>query len=116
MARDPKGYGDGLDELPDLRDAQASSPTGTRARSFDTHTGDHMTKRDLIDADAYLAANTYDPALPQDWVDDVYRLTGVYPAPLFVWIYDAEARIFGRPYPLDDYAKDLLTRYQDMSR
>ena len=43
-----------------------------------------MTKGDLIAADVYLAEHTYDTALPQDWVDAVYQVTGVYPAPLFV--------------------------------
>ena len=72
-----------------------------------------MNKGDLIDADPYLATHTYDTALPQDWVDAVYQVTGTYPAPLFVWVYDEDARFWGRPYPLNDDAKEVLARYQE---
>lgn len=75
-----------------------------------------MNKGDLIDADEYLAANTFDTALPQEWVDDVYAKTGVYPAPIFVWVYDQQARYWGRPYPLTDEARALLARYEEVNR
>ena len=58
-----------------------------------------------------LGLKSYDTALPQEWVDDVYRETGVYPAGMFVWCYD-DARVWGAPVPLTEESVELLARYQ----
>ena len=57
-----------------------------------------------------LGLRTYDTALPQDWVDDVKRVTGTYPAGMFVWCYD-HARSFGEPFPLTPLAVHILITY-----
>jgi hypothetical protein len=59
-----------------------------------------------------IGLKVWDTALPQDWVDDVVRVTGIYPtAPhAFVWCYDA-AKSFGSPFPLTPEAALLLIRY-----
>jgi hypothetical protein len=51
----------------------------------------------------------FDYALPQNWIDEVYQLTGIYPAPYFVWLY--EGSIWGRPYPISEAGKELLANY-----
>jgi hypothetical protein len=48
--------------------------------------------------------------LPQDWVDNFYQVTGVYPISMFVWSY-AKAHIFGAPFPLTEEAENLLEKY-----
>lgn len=57
-----------------------------------------------------LSYHDYDTALPQEWVDNFYRVTGIYPVGMFVWSYK-NASIFGEPYPLTDEAKNLLESY-----
>lgn len=61
-------------------------------------------------------ANSFDWALPQEWVDDFNKVTGVYPAArgLFVWSY-AKARIWGEPFPLTEEADKLLEIYNNAS-
>ena len=62
---------------------------------------------------------TFDTALPQEWVNDVERLTGVYPVggaldgePVwFVWSYDG-AKMWGKPAPLTEAAVRLLGLYE----
>jgi hypothetical protein len=65
-------------------------------------------------AERILPNTTYDTALPQDWVDDVKRVTGTYPAGMFVWCYgQTGARgIAQHPHPLTDEAVLLLMRYE----
>lgn len=51
---------------------------------------------------------TFDPALPQDWVNEVYAKTGYEPQFFgFVWCYD-KAKVWGEPYPLTKAAEILL--------
>lgn len=71
-----------------------------------------ITMRDLVEADPYLQGKTYDYAVPIDWVTDVKERIGMWPVH-FVWLYDEQARTFGRPYPLTDEAKDILKRYEE---
>lgn len=52
----------------------------------------------------------YDYALPQAWVDEVYQLTGIYPARFFVWLYP-NGSIWGRAYPICEAGKELLANY-----
>ena len=56
---------------------------------------------------------TFDYALPQSWVDQhteaFERLTnGARLIGAFVWLYDKQARTFGRPAPLYKEAADFL--------
>lgn len=52
----------------------------------------------------------YDYALPQAWVDEVYRLTGIYPARFFVWLYP-NGSIWGHAYPINEAGRELLANY-----
>jgi len=67
-----------------------------------------MTVKEAAEA---LELEVYDTALPQDWVDDFHKVTGVYPVGLFVWCYD-NAKTFGEPYPLTMAAFKLLLQYE----
>jgi hypothetical protein len=58
-----------------------------------------------------LGLKVYDTALPQNWVDDFYKVTGVWPAGLFVWSYD-EAKTWGEPYPLTMATFKLFLQYE----
>jgi len=57
---------------------------------------------------------TWDGALPQDWVNEFKRKTGVYMPGQCVWYYpkEGEGRTFGRPVPLTDEAREALGRYK----
>lgn len=68
-----------------------------------------------------LGLETYDTALPQDWVDAFSRNPAVkeaaqrlgvsdYPLGQFVWCYDV-ARTFGEATPLTPAATKLLAVY-----
>ena len=53
---------------------------------------------------------TFDTALPQDWVDRVFLLTGQWPQDTdIVWCYDG-AGVFGSPHALTEEARALLDR------
>ena len=59
-----------------------------------------------------------DTAIPQQWADDVERVTGKYPTAdgrIFVWSYD-DAGIWGKPLPLTTSARELLASYESLSR
>lgn len=58
-----------------------------------------------------LGLKVYDTALPQEWVDDVFWVTGVYPAGMFVWSYD-RGRVLGEPVALTPEATELLETYR----
>lgn len=68
-----------------------------------------MTKQNAICARG-LQDKTFDYALPQAWVEDVYLLTGIYPAPYFVWLYDGPTP-WGRACPICEAGKELLANY-----
>lgn len=61
---------------------------------------------------------SYDTALPQDWLDEVVeycklnRYTISYHEILYgtVWMYDKEASITGRPYPLTCYTHYMIEK------
>jgi len=61
---------------------------------------------------------TYDYALPQPWVDEwckKLKAQGVTYDDLifgFVWLYDEEAKTFGRPFPLTNRARFILELIQ----
>lgn len=44
--------------------------------------------------------STYDCALPLAFVRCIREVTGAEAGGAFVWLYDAEAPCFGRPFPL----------------
>lgn len=54
---------------------------------------------------------TYDPALPQDWVDMVCKVTSKTMLDIvsagFVWLYD-DSPMFGEPYPLTVEAQKIM--------
>ena len=56
---------------------------------------------------------TYDTALPQDWVDAVRFHCHVNPVGMFVWWYPVNGGVFGQPFPLTDYAIELLTQMKE---
>ena len=66
----------------------------------------------------------FDTALPQEWVNDVERLTGSYAVggtfegePVwFVWSYDPPAKMWGQPMPLTEAAERLLALYETKRR
>ena len=62
-----------------------------------------------------LGLRSYDTALPQDWVNDFTKVTGVNPYGRFVWSYDG-AGIFGTPVALDEEAKKLLRAFETAAR
>jgi hypothetical protein len=57
---------------------------------------------------------TFDYALPQAWVDDVYKTLAIFPHG-FVWSYP-EKSIFGEPFAVTQEAKDILDRYNKAKR
>jgi len=70
-----------------------------------------MTKEDVTKS-LGLDKETFDYALPQDWVDKVYKCLpqnlqdGIVPH--FVWLYDKEAKIFGRPCSISPMGNLIL--------
>lgn len=46
-----------------------------------------LTKNDIC---TYLKLTSFDCALPMWWVEDVAKVTGIYPAPYFVWDYSKD--------------------------
>ena len=71
-----------------------------------------LSSTSVYDAAKMLGLNTFDGALPQQWVDHVYEMTG-FEAPRLgmVWCYDV-AKVFGEPVPLTTAALVLLRWYQ----
>jgi hypothetical protein len=57
-----------------------------------------------------LGLDTYDSALPQQWVDDVRAKTGKYPYHV-IWGYGA--RIFGDPVALTPSAQKIIDDYNE---
>lgn len=73
-----------------------------------THSRKAVTVGQLAQA---VGLRTFDTALPQDWVDDVKRVTGEYaPYAGIVWCYD-EARTWGRPVAMTIRGRLILERY-----
>jgi hypothetical protein len=57
-----------------------------------------------------LEGITYDTALPQDWLDEIVRITNEdYHEVLFsfVWVYE-EGYIYGRPFALTELGNRVL--------
>jgi hypothetical protein len=60
----------------------------------------------------------FDYALPQDWADDVAKVTDVYPTKNFVWFYPKRELVdkYGAselPYPLDRNGINTLKQYNE---
>lgn len=70
-----------------------------------------MTKGEAVKALNLENKGEVDYALPQEWLDHVVKVTGIYAAHCFVWLYDEQAKIFGRPYPLTVEGINLLKKY-----
>ena len=47
-----------------------------------------------------LPDETYDLALPQPWVNNMLKDTGINTPGEVVWLYDEQASTFGRPYAI----------------
>lgn len=58
---------------------------------------------------------TYDISLPQEWLNQVEKSTGVYLAGSVVWGYPTAFRMFGCPLPLTVEAADLLAEYTGLA-
>lgn len=71
-----------------------------------------MTKAELVKA-LGIDKESFDYALPQDWVDEVAKcLPGQMRGqivPNFVWLYDEKAEIFGRPCSLSFEGNEILS-------
>ncbi len=79
---------------------------------------ERLTKEGLVKRRG-IEDSSFDYALPQDWLYAVVewcRLNGYrawsYHEILwgFVWMYDEQAKVFGRPYPLTYVTHYLLTK------
>ena len=66
-----------------------------------------MTKHERA---AAAGIQTFDTALPQQWLDRVRALTGEYPLADFVWSYDPPHRVIGRPAAITEAGTALLAR------
>lgn len=53
----------------------------------------------------------FDYAVPQPFADHLREVTGAETFGAFVWIYDSQAPIFGRPFPLHNGAICTLADY-----
>ena len=69
-------------------------------------------------AEALGVTDTFDTALPQGWVDELRAFVRTLPTgdtwdPFgqYVWLYDKESPIFGRPFPLTPDADSALQLY-----
>jgi hypothetical protein len=71
-----------------------------------------MTKREVCEADPYLRGHVFDYALPQGWLDEIAEVTGQYAPGFFVWIYDKQGGLCGRPYPIVPEGHELLANYE----
>ncbi len=60
--------------------------------------GERITVRDVLEEVYPDIQRSIDTALPQDWVDAVYKHTGVYAPGKIVWAYDATTYA-GYPLP-----------------
>lgn len=80
-----------------------------------------MTMREAAEA-AQLRGElcrVFDYALPQDWVDEVYKLTGKYPPHMgFVWAYPDSGRghVYGMPFALTDEGHELIAQLPESLR
>lgn len=71
-----------------------------------------ITMRELTDkaqTDGTLC-EVFDFALPQDWVDEMAKVTGVFPYG-FVWAYPNKS-IWGKPFAVTEEAAMQLKIYQ----
>ena len=50
-------------------------------------------------AESLNIKDPFDYAVPQDWANAVYDKVKLFPTGI-IWLYDKQARIFGRPYPI----------------
>jgi len=83
-----------------------------------------MTKEDAFNNRIKALGIKYtamDYAIPQPWVEKMAQLipNGEFQSGYericaqFVWIYDDNSRLFGRPFPLTQDAEDILVQYGD---
>lgn len=47
-----------------------------------------------------LSDASFDWGLPQEWWQEMLDITEQNPAGHIVWLYDEQASVFGRPYPI----------------
>lgn len=74
------------------------------------------TVRELADSfpELHEKGATFDYAIPITWCDDVKAKTGIWPQ-YFVWFYPKSGEnghIWGKPFPLNDEAKETLQLYE----
>jgi len=71
-----------------------------------------MTRKKILDIlDRNHDKATYDTALPQDYVNEVYEKTGFYLPGEAVWLYDNGGFVFGRPFPLSVQARKAIADF-----
>jgi hypothetical protein len=60
-----------------------------------------------------IADQTFDWAIPMQWADRMIDEVGITYQDIyshFVWMYDEQASIFGRPFPLTTKGNETLAR------
>ena len=55
-----------------------------------------------------VKGETYDWAVPIDWIREVHWSTGLWPSGSVVWLYDKQGGLCGRPYAIDMYGHMAL--------
>lgn len=73
----------------------------------------YYSRTNMDQAAEIMGIKKYDVALPQNWVDNVCRLTGKNPCGHVVWSYDGEgsSNCFGKPVGITREGKLLLEIY-----
>jgi hypothetical protein len=73
-------------------------------------------------AERMFEGETYDMALPQQWVNHVLEHLPEARSPEwgsfyfgFVWLYDEQAKHCGRPAPLFREAREMLDKYNEIA-
>ncbi len=59
-------------------------------------------------AEKRLKGKTFDFAIPNDVFNEILDTTGINPSGNIVWLYDEQAKIFGRPFGLTLLGYQLL--------
>lgn len=50
-----------------------------------------------------VKGESYDWAMPIDWLRELYRETGLWPSGSVVWLYYKQGGLCGRPFAVDMY-------------
>lgn len=75
-----------------------------------------MTKEELVKQHG-IENESFDYALPQQWVDEVKQLTGFdYDSITYGFVWHYGGLLFGRPYPLTPTAREILSALVGLGR